>query len=103
MDKIDSLLKEIKVDMNSLPIVKEYFRLREAIQNDERLSSLDKEIKVHQKKMCSNKDNEEVLSKEREVYEKLTIEYESDPLIKNYKQVKDEVYALLYEVKGVLD
>ena len=103
MDKIDLLLEDIKKEIYSEPYVQEYLRLKEVIKNDERLSRLEKEIRVHQKAMCDNKSNPEVLSKERDLYEKASLEFESDPIVKDYKIVKEEVYNLLAEVKGVLN
>ena len=103
MDKIDLLLEDIKKEIYSEPYVQEYLRLKEVIKGDERLSRLEKEIRVHQKAMCDNKSNPEVLSKERDLYEKAFLEFESDPIVKDYKIVKEEVYNLLAEVKGVLD
>ena len=103
MDKIDSLLEDIKKEIASEPYVQEYLRLKEVIKNDERLSRLEKEIRVHQKAMCDNKHNPEILSKERDLYEKASLEFENDPIVKDYKIVKEEVYNLLAEVKGALD
>lgn len=103
MNRIDELLKEIKVEIESESYVQEYFRLRKLIESDDKLSKLDKEIKIHQKIMCENRNNKEVFDKENELYQKATLEFESNPIVKDYLIVKEEVLNLLNEMKGVLD
>lgn len=100
MDKIDSLLLDIKKEIYSEPCVKEYFRLKDAISKDKKLCALEEEIRLHQKAMCENKDNDVVFQKEMELYNKAIVKFEANPIIKNFNVVKEEVFSLLNEVRG---
>ena len=103
MNKIDSLLKDIKNELYSEPCIQEYLRLKSVIEKDEDLSKLDKEVRLHQRLMCESRNNEEVFEKEKALYEKASKEFDSNPVVINYKNVKEEVYALLEEVKEALE
>lgn len=103
MNKIDSLLTDIKKELHSEPCIQEYLRLKSILEKDEGLSNLDKEVKLHQRLMCENRNNKEVFEKEKALYEKASKEFDSNPVVINYKNVKEEVYALLEEIKGVLE
>lgn len=103
MNKIDSLLSDIKKELHSEPCVQEYLRLKSILEKDEDLSKLDKEVKLHQRAMCGNRSNKEVFEKEKDLYEKASKEFDSNPVVINYKNVKEEVYALLEEVKEALE
>lgn len=103
MDKIDSLLKDIKKDLSNDPTIKEYVHLRNIIQNDEYLLSLEKDIKKHQRAMCELRHNEEIFSKEKALYEKASQEFDANPIVKNYQIAKEEAFNLLNEIKGVLE
>ena len=103
MNKIDSLLSEIKKELYSEPCIQEYLRLKEVIAKDEKLLALDKEVKLHQRLMCENRNNKEVFEKEKDLYEKANKEFDSNPVVVNFKNVKEEVYSLLNEVKGAIE
>ena len=103
MNKIDSLLKDIKKELYSEPCIQEFLRLKSVIEKDEDLSKLDKEVRLHQRLMCENRNNKEVFEKEKALYEKASKEFDSNPVVINYKNVKEEVYALLEEVKEALE
>lgn len=102
MDKIDSLILDIKKELYDDPIIKEYLSLKEAIDNNEELKQLSKEMKAHQKAMCENMDNDEIYFKEKETYESYLNKINFHPLMQNYNAIKDEVFALLSEVKDAI-
>ena len=85
------------------PIVKEYFRLKKIVQSDEELVRLDKEIHQHQNLMCVHKDDDAIYQNEKKLYEEQLAQFKSNPLVENYFQVREEVYALLTEVKEILE
>ena len=85
------------------PIVKEYFRLKNIVQNDSKLSRLDKEIHQHQHLMCIHKNDEEIYRNEKRIYDAQMAEFKSNPLVENYFQVREEVFSLLNEVKEILE
>lgn len=103
MNEIEHALKDVKEELYSLPIVQEYLRLAKIVKNDESLSKLDKEIRMHQKKMCENLDNEEVYFKEKEAYESLTKKLNENPIYQNYLNVRSEVMDLLKEIKVAIE
>ena len=103
MDKIETLLKEVSEQLFNYPCVKEYFRLKNIIENDKELSKLEKEVRVHQKKMCEHQNDDDIYFKEKELYETKLAELETNPIIQNFEEVKKEVNALLNEVRDILN
>ena len=102
MNKIEELLEEVKDKLNDEPCVKEYFRLKEIIDNDKELQELDKNMRLHQKEMCEHQDNDEIYFKEKELYESYLTKIESNPIYVNFNEVKKEVNALLIEMRDFL-
>lgn len=103
MNNIDEILKQVDEKLSNEPCVKEYFRLKEIISNDEKLMELDKLVREHQTKMCQNQDDDEIYFREKELYEKYLSELENNPIYQNFALVKKEVNELLIEIKKILD
>ena len=103
MDNIEALLKEVSDKLFNYPCVKEYFRLKGVIENDEKISTLEKGVREHQKLMCEHQNEDEIYFKEKELYESKLGELETNPIIQNFKEVKKEVNALLNEVRDILN
>lgn len=91
MDEILTKAKEIREEVDNLPQVKEYYRLKELFENDDELKRLRGEI-VRLASEGKNKQRKALL----EIYN-------SHPLVSNYNQVKEEVIILLNEIKHILD
>ena len=102
MIKVEDALLDVKKELYSQPIIKEYFRLLDLIKNDEHLTKLDSDMRKHQKAMCENMDNDEVYVKEKAAYEACLNEINNNPLYLNFENVKEEVINLLSEVKDTL-
>ena len=102
MNKVNDALLDVKKELYSDPLVKEYFRLLNLIENDKYLTKLDKEMRDHQKKMCESMNNDDVYLKEKEAYEASLNELKNNPLYLNFKTVEEEVINLLKEVKDTL-
>lgn len=102
MNDFDLALKEAKSSLMSEEIVQEYLRLKNIIENDSYLTSLEKEIRFHQKEMCKFVNDDDNYFLEKEKYQNLLNEYNENPLIKNFNNLKEEVYYLLKEVKDTL-
>ena len=91
MDEILTKAKEIREEVDNLPQVKEYYRLKELYENDDELKRLRGEIA----RLASEGKNNE---------RKALLEiYNSHPLVNNYNQAKEEVIILLNEIKNILD
>ena len=91
MDEILTKAKEIREEVDKLPQVKEYYRLKELYENDDELKRLRGEIA----RLASEGKN-----KQRKALLEI---YNSHPLVSNYNQAKEEVIILLNEIKNILD
>lgn len=102
MNDIDLLLIEVKDKLNSNEIVKEYFRLKQIIENDENIQKLDEDMRIHQRKMCEAKNDDEKYFTEKALYEKAKNELENNPIYVNFEQIKTEVNTLLIDIRDFL-
>lgn len=91
MDEILTKAKEIRKEVDNLPQVKEYYRLKELYEKDDELKRLRGEIA----RLASEGKN-----KQRKALLEI---YNSHPLVSNYNQAKEEVIILLNEIKNILD
>ena len=91
MDEILTKAKEIREEVDKLPQVKEYYRLKELYEKDDELKRLRGEIA----RLASEGKN-----KQRKALLEI---YNSHPLVSNYNQAKEEVIILLNEIKNILD
>ena len=102
MNKIDELISSLKEELYNEECVKEYFYYKKLVENDPDIKVLDEQVRFHQKEMCKNKDNDEIYFKEKEIYEELKKQFDSNPVLINYQIVKDEVFSLLVDIKKLL-
>ena len=98
MDNLDNALFSLKEELYSLPLIKEFLKIKQEINDNERLSNLDKNIKRLQQKRCKNNDKAA-----KEKYLKLKEEFDNDPLVVNYQILYEEVNNLLKEIKQILE
>lgn len=91
MNKIKKACLSLKEELYNDPLVKQYFYLKNLLENDEDIARLRKEISK------AKKNKNDVL------YNKLMDEYNSNPLVKNYYNVENELYSLLKQIKDSLD
>ena len=91
MDEIIEAAKQIREDIDSLPIVQEYYRLKDLYENDKELEELRRE--------SARLTNE---GKEEEKKNLLHI-YENHPLVNNYNIAKEQVQELLLSIKEIID
>lgn len=90
---MSDLLEEVKFlrsDIDNLPEVQEYYRLKETYENDEELQRMRMEIA----RLKS-------LGKEEERNNLLEI-YNQHPLVVNYEVYKEEVENLLRQIKNII-
>ena len=102
MSNFDELLSSLKEELYNEDCVKQYFYYKNLVENDKSIKALDEEMRLHQKEMCRNKDNNEVYFKEKELYEEFKNKLENNPIVVNYKIAKDEVFSLLVDIKNLL-
>ena len=103
MNNVEELLKEVKEQLSNEECVKEYFRLKKIIEEDEELKELDKSIRFHQNEMCKHQNEDEIYFKEKALYEELLAKLEAHPIYANFNEVKKEVNALLIDIKNILE
>lgn len=103
MTDFELALKEVEEKLYEEPIIKEYFRLKEIIDNDKELQELDKEMRLHQKRMCEFENDDKIYFKEKKQYEKCLKEIESNPIYINFTEVKNDVNTLLKEVRNAIN
>ena len=102
MTNLDKLLEQFKLELFNEPCVKEYFYYKNLVENNESIKLLDEQVRFHQKEMCKNKDNNDKYFEEKAIYEKLKNELDSNPILVNYQIAKEEVFALLVDIKHIL-
>ena len=90
MDKIVQEAKSLREEIDSLPSVKEYYRLKSLYEADEELAEMRKEIARLKKE-----------GKEEERKNLLAV-YQNHPLVNNYEAAKQEVESLLLVIKNLI-
>ena len=90
MDKIIEEAKSLREDIDSLPEIKEYYRLKELYENDQTLKEMRRDIA----RLKSE-------GKEEERNNLLQI-YNSHPLVNNYEMAKEEAEHILLVIKNII-
>ena len=91
MDKILEEAKSLRSDIDSLPEIQEYYRLKTLMENDEELRRLRTEIA----RLAS-----EGKTKERK---NLLVVYNSHPLVNNYNIAMEEAKSILRTIKDIIN
>ena len=91
MDKIIEEAKSLRNDIDSLPEIQEYYRLRTLMENDEKLSRLRTEI--------ARLASEGKLEERKNLLEI----YNSHPLVNNYNIAMEEVKLILSSIKDIIN
>ena len=91
MDKIIKEAKSLRNDIDSLPEIKEYYRLRDLMENDKELSRLRIEI--------ARLANEGKLEERKNLLEI----YNSHPLVNNYSIAMEEAKSILRTIKDIIN
>lgn len=87
---LEQSLNQLKEELDNSKIIQEYLSLKNILENDEELKKLREEIAR--------------LTNENKVDEKeaLLAIYNSHPVVVNYEQAREEVVALLNQIKKIL-
>ena len=103
MNNIDDLILDTKKTLFEHPLIKEYFRLRNEVKNSKEIEELASNMKIHEKEMTQNMNDDETYFKEKALFEEYKNKYENHPLMVDYVTISNEVYDLLLEVKSILN
>ena len=90
MDKIIELAKELKMELDNLPLFQEFLRVKNLVDTSTELKELKREIalaKLHN-------DNR---------HQPLLYEYHNHPLVVNYEELKNEVYDYLRQISDIVN
>ena len=90
MNKTDEALQKLSEELYKLPEVKEFLQLKEAVEKNAELKAMRLEI--------ARLTNEG----KKEEHDNLLSVYNSHPLVVNYLAMRDEVIALLTQIKDIL-
>ena len=91
MDNVIECAKKLKEELNALPLIKEFLNLKKEIEVNDEI----KELKENLAYLKNNNKEEE--------YKNLLKIYHANPLINNYEILKEDVYALLDEIKNIIE
>ena len=91
MDKLIEEARELRRDIDSLPEVQEYYRLKKLYEEDEQLKQMRLEIARLKKD-----DKEEERSNLLEIYN-------SHPLVNNFEIAKREVESILLTIRNIIN
>ena len=87
MNRAIELTYELKKELDSLPLFQEYKRIKNLVDNSEELKELKREIAK------SLKDQKDTLLKQ----------YNSHPLMVNYKELENEVSEYLLQICEIIN
>ena len=90
MDKVIELAKELREEINNLPEVIEYNKLKKILENDEELKAMRKEIA-----------RLKMEGKEEERNNLLKV-YNFHPLVNNFYLAEQEVQSILLTIKNII-
>ena len=91
MDKIIEEAKSLRDDIDSLPEIQEYYRLRNLMENDKELSRLRIDI--------ARLANEGKVEERKNLLEI----YNSHPLVNNYNIAMEEAKSILRTIKDIIN
>ena len=89
MSRIEELAKELRKELENSELIKEYNKVKNAVESNEELNSLKAKIA----KSVNDK----------ELHEKLLNEFNSNPLVINLCELEVEVKELLKEVTEIIN
>lgn len=98
----ESSLKQFNEAFQDNDLVKQYYALKEQIDNDIEINQLIKELKFHQHKMCEYVKDDEKYLIERQQYLQIEKKLKENPLFNNYLNIQEEMISLLNEIKDYL-
>ena len=90
MNKTDEALVKLASELNALPEVQEFLKLKDGLEKDKEL----KEMRLEIARLTNEGKIEE--------HDNLLKVYNSHPLVMNYQTAREEVFNLLSQIKNIL-
>ena len=91
MDEILKLAKELKDEIDKLPLFQEYNRVKKLLEDDPEIKQLKKEIALAKSRGDDN------------THQELLARYNNHPLVVNYTSLQIEVYEYLKQVSDIVN
>ena len=91
MDKVLEIAKELKIELDKLPLFREYKRMKELMDSSSEIEELKRKIALA--KVRGNEQEHKTLLEE----------YNNYPLIVNYEALKNEVYDYLKQISEIVN
>ena len=91
MDKILEKAQELKTELDQVPLIIEYKRVRDAYENDEELNELKKQI------LRAKNENR------MDDYKVLLDKFHNHPLYLNFNRIEEETKEYLREISNILN
>jgi cell fate (sporulation/competence/biofilm development) regulator YmcA (YheA/YmcA/DUF963 family) len=102
MNEVETALADLQEELQNSELVKEYFRLRKIIEENEEIRLLKQKINKAQVKLSLTMSDQSAHAKNKQEYEELVHDYESHPLINNFSLLQSEVRELLQNIADLL-
>lgn len=103
MTNFDQALQDLIQEIERLPLIQDYRKLKDEVEANELLSDKKREIQKWQRQMTLHLNDPQKHRQAKENYERLLAEYQAHPLVQNYQQTQEEVQDLLFQIKEILD
>ncbi len=91
MNESIEIAKELKGELEKIPLIQEYRKVKTLLENDSEL----KELKAQITKAKLNNDVE--------LHKSLLDKYNSHPMVNNYQVLQEEVYEYLKQVSDIVN
>lgn len=101
-DQFKTALDNLSEHLFSLPLIKEYLFLKSALDNDQVLKAMEKELRVKKKALAQSFNDDTAHQKAKEEYETLQKKFDSYPPLLNFRLLEENVYNLLFELREIL-
>lgn len=102
MNDFEKQLQKVKELLYNEPIVVEYMKLKQAVSESDELKQMNEKIVALQKEMTLNVHNPKYHAECKLEYEKLLNEYNTHPLVTNFRQAEQGVENLLNQIRDIL-
>lgn len=101
-NNFEQAVAKLKTIIDEEPLIVEYRRLKTLIENDEEIKEIQEKVVFYQKEMCKKMDDDEKYLHAKEEYEKYEKVYRNHPLVINFKELQQDVFEFLNEIKQIL-
>lgn len=101
-NQFEESLDNLSEYLFALPLIREYFFLKEELDNDQVLKVIEQELRVKKKTLAQSFNDDISYQKAKEEYTTLKKKYDEYPPLVNFRILEDEVYNLLFELREIL-